>query len=357
MSTVAVTLNHQLNNFKLDIDFETPATGVTALFGHSGSGKTSILRAIAGLSRYSNSKVLFKNQTWQDHEKYLPAHHRSCGYVFQEASLFSHLSVNKNLLFGYNRIKAENRKIKPDTVIELLGLSKLMQRSTATLSGGERQRVAIGRALLTSPDLLLMDEPLSALDHAAKQSIYPYLETLHDELAIPSIYVSHDPNEVARLADTLVLIEQGKVIATGKAADLLSRLDLPLAKFEDATSIIEGTVYSHDNTYHLTTIASHGGSITVPRENLIIGKKIRIEIQARDVSLSRRSHSDTSISNILPVTVTDMQSINPSQMIIRLKLQDEQMLLSRITRKSAMAIGLHVNMELYAQVKSVALIH
>ncbi|MEN8130347.1 MAG: TOBE domain-containing protein [Pseudomonadota bacterium] len=201
-----------------------------------------------------------------------------------------------------------------------------------------------------------MDEPLSALDHEAKQAILPYLESLHDEYAIPSLYVSHDPNEVARLADQMVLLEQGKVVDMGSAADLMTRLDLPLAAYDDATSILEGSVSTHDLTYHLTWISMHGGQVAVSREDLPVGKRARVEILARDVSLSLKPHSDTSILNILPAKIVDTQDINRSQLIVRLQLQDGQHLLSRITRRSAMAIGLHEEMHLYAQVKSVALI-
>jgi molybdate transport system ATP-binding protein len=201
-----------------------------------------------------------------------------------------------------------------------------------------------------------MDEPLSALDHGAKQAILPYLECLHDEYAIPSLYVSHDPNEVARLANQMVLLDQGKVIAVDTAANLLTRLDQPLASYDQAASILEGSVSTHDHTYHLTWVAMHGGRVAVSREDLAVGKRARVEILARDVSLSLKVHSDTSIINILPVKVVDTQDISQSQLIVRLELLDGQHLLSRITRRSAMGMGLQEGMRLYAQVKSVALI-
>lgn len=357
MSVIQVSLRHRLGDFRLDVEFTTPAVGVTALFGHSGCGKTSILRAIAGLSRGAEGRVSVNGETWQAPGVFIPTHKRALGYVFQEPSLFPHLTVLHNLKYGWRQVPAAQRKIGFDNVVELLGIGSLLKRATHRLSGGEKQRVAIARALLTSPKLLLMDEPLSALDHAAKQVILPYLESLHDEFAIPSLYVSHDPYEVARLADKIVLLEQGKVTAYDDAANLLTRLDQPLSGHRDASSILEGSVSSHDLTYHLTWIGMHGGRVAVTREELLpVGKRARVEIQARDVSLSLKAHSDTTIINMLPARVQDTSEISPSQLIVRLELDDGQTLLSRITRRSAMAIGIQEGMRLYAQVKSVALI-
>jgi molybdate transport system ATP-binding protein len=355
MSGIEIGLQSRLGQFSLEVSFAAPASGVTALFGTSGSGKTSVLRAVAGLQRATGS-IRINDEVWQDERRFVPTHKRSLGYVFQEASLFPHLSVRRNLEYGWRRIPGEDRRLKLDDVVDLLGIVPLMQRATARLSGGERQRVAIARALLTSPKLLLMDEPLSALDHGAKQAILPYLEHLHDELAIPSLYVSHDPNEVARLADHMVLLEQGRVIAQGDAADLLTRLDLPPAGYDDASSLLEGHVSSHDHSYHLTWISMDCGRVAVSREDLPVGRHARVQVQARDVSLSIRAHADTSIINILPAKVIDTHDINPTQMIVRLELFDGQTLLSRITRRSAMGMGIHEGMHLYAQVKSVALL-
>ena len=356
MSVLEVQLQDTLGEFRLDVSFETPSNGVTALFGHSGSGKTSVLRAIAGLVRTSRGRITLNGDTWQDKDLFVPPHKRPIGYVFQEASLFPHLSVRRNLEYGWRLVPRQERKVDFDHVVELLGVGPLLKRASGRLSGGERQRVGIARALLTSPRLLLMDEPLSALDHAAKQAILPYLESLHDEYAIPSLYVSHDPNEVARLADQMILLDRGRVVATDSAANLLTRLDLPLARHDDAAAILEGSVSAHDHTYHLTWIAMDGGRVAVSREDLPVGKKARVEVLARDVSLALRSHCDTSIINILPATVIDTQDINQSQLIVRLELQDGQHLLSRITRRSAMALGLQEGMSIHAQVKSVALI-
>jgi molybdate transport system ATP-binding protein len=355
MSGVEISLQSRLGGFSLEVSFAAPASGVTALFGASGSGKTSVLRAVAGLQRATGS-IRINDEVWQDERRFVPTHKRSLGYVFQEASLFPHLSVRRNLEYGWRRIPGRERRLELDDVVELLGIAPLMQRAAARLSGGERQRVAIARALLTSPKLLLMDEPLSALDHGAKQAILPYLEHLHDELAIPSLYVSHDPNEVARLADHMILLEQGRVIAEGDAASLLTRLDLPPAGYDDASSLLEGHVSSHDHTYHLTWISMDCGRVAVSREDLPVGRHARVQVRARDVSLSIRAHADTSIINILPARVIDTHDINPTQTIVRLELLDGQTLLSRITRRSAMGMAIHEGMHLYAQVKSVALL-
>ena len=353
--TIEISLRHHQGDFTLAADFSAPAAGVTALFGRSGCGKTTVLRAVAGLLRADQGSVRIGEEVWQQAGHFVPVHHRPIGYVFQEASLFPHLSVRRNLEYGWRRVPKPQRRIEFDTVVELLGVSPLLQRASHRLSGGERQRVAIARALLTSPRLLLMDEPLSALDHTARQAILPYLESLHDELAIPSLYVSHDPNEVARLADHMVFMEHGKVTACGTAADLLTRLDLPMAGFNEAAAILEGKVSCHDHTYHLTWIGMDCGRVAVSREDLPVGHYARVQILARDVSLSLHAHCDTSILNVVPGTIVDTREISPSQVIVRLQLLDGQTLLSRITRRSAMSLGIHEGMAVYAQVKSVAL--
>jgi molybdate transport system ATP-binding protein len=356
MSGIEVRLENRLGDFDLDVQFSAPAQGVTALFGRSGSGKTSVLRAVAGLVQTQQGQVRINDEVWQDNSRFLPTHQRPIGYVFQEASLFPHLSVRRNLEYGLRRVPTTQRQIPFDDVVELLGISPLLQRATPRLSGGERQRVAIARALLTSPRLLLMDEPLSALDHAAKQTILPYLERLHDEFAIPSLYVSHDPNEVARLADHMVVLENGRVTAQGEAAPLLTRLDLPLSGYDDASALLEGFVSAHDDSYHLTWVSLQGNRVAVSREDLPVGRHARVQIQARDVSLSLHAHADTSILNILPARVIDTHDINPAQTLVRLGLEDGQTLLSRITRRSAVGLEIHEGMQLYAQVKAVALL-
>ncbi len=347
------TLSHP--NFSLDVKFQAPAMGVTALFGVSGSGKTTLLRCIAGLERAKGS-LQVNGETWQNDQIFLPTHQRPLGYVFQEASLFPHLSVRANLEYGYKRIKPAERKVPLDQVVSWLGLEHLIARGDpAQLSGGERQRVAIGRALLTSPRILLMDEPLSALDSASKQEILPYLERLHRELAIPVLYVSHAMEEVARLADHLVLLQQGKVIASGALHETLTRLDSPLAAFDDAGSVIEARVAQHDEPYHLTRLDFSGGSLWVGKVNQALGMPVRARILARDVSLATHAPQGSSITNILTARITELRDEGMDKVMVKLCVGDSHTLLSRITRRSRDHLQLVAGMVVFAQVKSVAL--
>ncbi len=357
MSGLCVACRLPLADFVLDADLTLPGRGVTALFGPSGSGKTTLLRCVAGLARAAG-RVQINGECWQDDARriFLPTHQRALGYVFQEASLFAHLSVRANLEFGLKRIPAAERKVGWDAALELLGIGHLLERGAQALSGGERQRVAIARALLTSPRLLLMDEPLAALDTKRKQEILPYLERLHDELAIPVLYVSHSPDEVARLADHLVLLEQGRVLASGPTRDLLTRLDLPLALDEDAAVRIDATVLSHDDAYHLTSLGFAGGHIQVTRKPLAVGAKAHIKIQARDVSIALAGDNRSSIVNRLPARILGFgNAAHPAQCLVRLEVGGAP-LLARITRLSRDQLGLVEGMSVVAQIKSVALL-
>jgi molybdate transport system ATP-binding protein len=345
--------------FTLDVDMQLPARGVTAFFGPSGSGKTSLLRCIAGLEPACTGRLLVKGIVWQDDKIFLPAHQRPIGYVFQEANLFAHLDVAGNLDFGMQRSKT---KIQADrgAIIDMLGINHLLGRDVRHLSGGERQRVAIARALLTSPQLLLMDEPLAALDRERKREILPYLERLRDELDIPILYVSHAHDEVVRLADHLLLLEQGHALASGPLAEISVRLDLPLAQDEDAGVVIDAIVSAHDHDYHLTRLDFPGGVIHVglrgrPHE-LPLGHKARVSIQARDVSIALSSATDSSIMNRLPATVVAFADArHPAHLLVRLDSGGIP-LLARITRRSRDQLGLTEGQEVWAQIKSVALL-
>ena len=357
MSGISARFGLALGEFRLDAGFEAPGRGVTALFGPSGSGKTTLLRCLAGLERASNGYLEVNGEIWQDDSKgiYLPTHRRPLGYVFQEASLFSHLNVRRNLEYGWKRIPTTQRRVGFDQAVELVGIGPLLDRDPARLSGGERQRVAIARALLVSPDLLLMDEPLAALDLASKKDILPYLERLHDELSIPVLYVSHSPDEVARLADYMVLMDNGKTVASGPLKELLARLDLPLAHGDEAGVVIDTVVGEHDDTYHLTRLDFAGGAISVARQPHALGHRMRLRIHARDVSLALNRHGDSSILNILPARVVEIVDENPAQVAVRLDAGGVP-LLARITRKSSTLLGLEPGMAVFAQVKSVALL-
>lgn len=356
---IEAQLHLNRDNFTLDSAFSTPARGITALFGPSGCGKTTLLRSIAGLEKETRGHFRIGDTVWQDDSTFLPTHQRALGYVFQEASLFAHLSVQQNLEYGFRRISAEQRRIPFEQAIDLLGLEPLLSRRPTQLSGGERQRVAIARALLTSPQLLLMDEPLAALDHPRKQEILPYFERLHAELEIPMLYVSHAPDEVARLADHLVLLDAGRVQASGPIAEMLTRIDLPLAHEHDAAAIIEATVNELNDEFHLAQLHFPGGSFFVPDQDLAVGTKVRLRIMARDVSLTLQRQSDTSILNILPCVVEELTEESAmqtrAQLLVRLNANGVP-LLARITRKSAHALALTPGTPVFAQIKAVSLL-
>jgi len=341
--------------FKLDVDLNIPSQGVSSLLGPSGCGKTTLLRAIAGLESSAKGFLKVDDVIWQNDKHFIPPHQRSLGYVFQEASLFSHLSVRGNLEYGLKRVPKAENKISMDKAIELLAISHLLERKTDQLSGGERQRVAIARALAASPKILLLDEPLAALDLAHKQDIMPYLESLHNELDIPVIYVSHSPDEVARLANHLILLEAGSVKATGAIGDMLTQLDLPLAHGADAEALIEAVVTEHDDEYDLTYMDFAGGRFTVARKELPVGQAVRVRVAARDVSLTLEHQSGTSILNIFPATIDEITSEGNTQVTVRLLVEGVP-LLSRITRKSAALLDLRPGKSVYAQAKSVALL-
>lgn len=340
---------------RLEVDLQIPGQGVTAVFGPSGCGKTTLLRAIAGLDRHPQASIRFGEEVWQGRDRFLPSHRRDLGYVFQEASLFAHLDVRRNLEYGYRRTPQGKRTIPLEQAISLLGLEDLLPRRPSTLSGGERQRVAIARALAMSPRILLMDEPLAALDAAAKQAILPYLEGLHRELAIPVVYVSHTLDEIARLADHLVLMEPGKVVADGAVMDLLTRLDLPLALDPEGAAILETTGAGFEERYHLTHLDFDGGQLVIPGKVLDLGATARVKLAARDVSLTLEHQASTSIQNIFPSVVREIQPVGDAQVVVCLQVGNTR-ILARITQKSAAELALQPGKAVFAQVKSVGLL-
>lgn len=357
---IEVRLQRSYGEFALDIDLQLPGRGVTALYGHSGSGKTTCLRCIAGLEQADNGFVKINGEVWQDSRKrlFVPPHKRALGYVFQEASLFQHLSVRANLEFGFKRIPRHQRRVHMDHAIELLGIEHLLDRHPQNLSGGERQRIGIARALLTSPRLLLMDEPLAALDSKRKNEILPYLERLHEELDIALLYVSHAQDEVARLADHVVLLSEGKALACGPIGETLARLDLPLALGDDAGVVISGTVSAYDAHYQLLSLALPGShlQVRVAHVPLAVGKPLRIKVQARDVSLSLQPEEHSSILNRLPVSVVQqVPADNSAHVLVRLDAGGTP-LLARITRFSRDQLQLHPGQTLWAQIKAVAVL-
>ena len=345
------------NNFNLDVDLTLPGRGVSALFGHSGSGKTTCLRAMAGLERARDGYFAIGNEVWQDEAKgrFIPPHQRAIGVVFQEASLFPHLSVRDNMSFGQKRAPATERRFVLPEIAELLGINHLLERSPNKLSGGERQRVAIARALLSAPQILLMDEPLAALDYKRKLEILPYLERLRSELSLPIIYVSHSPDEVARLADHLVLLDQGKVLASGRLNEVLSRIDLPAAFADDAGVVIEASVTAHEAD-ELTRLEFPGGHIFVSRRHEPLGTLLRCRIHARDVSLALVPQTLSSILNCVSAIVVELATTDtPGHLLVRLDVAGDP-LLARITKRSAERLDIRPGLALSAQIKAVALL-
>jgi molybdate transport system ATP-binding protein len=349
-----------IGKFALDAGFTAPAKGVTALFGPSGCGKTTVLRCIAGLLRI-NGVCEIDGEVWQDESgAFLPTHKRPLGYVFQEASLFQHLSVRRNLLFGAPRHDSGGTQggIVFDEVVDLLGITRLLDRSPRNLSGGERQRVAIGRALLSQPKLLLMDEPLSALDRATKNEILPFLERLRDRLNLPVVYITHDIAEVERLADQMVLMDKGHVIGAGPLEELQSDPSLPLAAARDAAVSLEGIVQASDEAYGLVTLKVRGGSLTAPAPPGPVGERRRIRVIASDVSLTREAPGPSSILNVLPARIVSMKPLDTNEVVVVVALGEDgsgARLLSRMMRKSWGELGFAEGMSVYAQVKAVAL--
>jgi len=342
--------------FGLEVDLALPSQGVTALFGPSGCGKTTLLRCMAGLTRAGRGQLVVQGDTWQDDTRFMPVHQRPLGYVFQEANLFAHLSVRRNLAYGQSRVPAAAQRVEWSRAIELLGIGHLLDRMPARLSGGERQRVAIARALLSSPRLLLMDEPLAALDLARKNEFLPYLERLHRELDIPVIYVSHAPDEVARLADHIVVMAEGRAVAAGPLTETLARLDLPIQLGEDASVVLDAVVAERDAAWHLTRVAFPGGSLWVRDGGQRQGQAVRVRILARDVSIALQRSTHTSIQNCLSAVVDEIaDDHHPALALIRLKVGDSPVL-ARLTRRSAVGLGLLAGLPVWVQIKAVALI-
>jgi molybdate transport system ATP-binding protein len=361
--SVAARFKLAYPGFTLDVDLDLPGRGVTALFGPSGCGKTTLLRCIAGLER-GEGRLEVNGETWQDGSSFIPTHRRSLGYVFQDARLFAHLTVRGNLHYGLRRAAsavpqgdtALHNFGRFDPVVTLLGLGPLLDRQPARLSGGEQQRVAIARALLTAPRLLLMDEPLASLDLARKQEILPYLERLRDELETPVLYVSHAADEVARLADHIVVMEGGRAVAQGPLGETLTRVDLPIRLGEEAGGVFEATITERDTEWHLSRVQFDGGELWVRDSGAALGSRVRLRILARDVSLAASPHEDISIMNMLPATVTGHAAEDhPALVLVQLRVGGTT-LLARLTRRSAQRLDLTPGREVWVQIKAVALI-
>ena len=357
MSGIHARLKLQRADFSLDVDLQLPGQGVTALFGHSGCGKTTILRTVAGLER-AEGLVQVNGETWQDSAagQWLPTYRRSLGYVFQEASLFAHMNVQRNMAYGLRRQPAGRRRVSLEQAVELLGLGALLHRMPHTLSGGERQRVAIARALAVSPRVLLMDEPLAALDPERKAEVLPYIDRLHRTLDIPVLYVSHSPDEVARLASHLVLLKRGRVVEHGPTAALMARTDLPFAHGDGAAALVEARVVAHDAGDQLLTVEFGGRRLhLVSTQARQPGDAVRLRVPARDVSIALERAQGSSILNLLPTRIDALADDGPGQVVVRLDAGGTA-LLARITRRSCSELALAEGQAVWAQVKGMALV-
>lgn len=343
--------------FVLDVDLTLPGKGIAAIFGHSGSGKSTFLRCIAGLERPQPGHLRVLGDDWQNERIFLPTHRRPLGYVFQEASLFPHLSAQGNLDYARKRADAHvGAGFTQERVVELLGIGNRLRQMPHELSGGERQRVAIARALLIQPRLLLMDEPMASLDDSRKAEILPYLERLRDELEIPVLYVSHSVAEVTRLAHHLVVLEDGKVKTHGPLAEVLAEVNPPLLLGEEAGVVLEAEVVARDAHWHLVLVRFAGGELWVRDEGDAEGKPVRVRILARDISLSLHEQQDSSIANRLPGEVVELAvDSHPATCLVQLRI-GASMLLARVTRRSADQLALAPGRRVWVQIKSVALV-
>jgi molybdate transport system ATP-binding protein len=339
--TLCVKLHHQFPSFDLDVRFDAPS-GITGLFARSGAGKTSVIRAVAGLLRPDNGRIVLGDRVLFGDGVNVPPHLRRIGYVFQEPRLFPHLTVRQNLTYG--------GRVNFDQVVDMLGIGALLNRRPAGLSGGEAQRVALGRALMSGAEMLLLDEPLAALDAPRKAEILPYLETLRDHALIPMLYVSHSVDEVARLASTIVVMDAGRVIRSGPARDVLSDISATtIFGKREAGAILSGTITAHESD-GLTRVETLLGPIFIPHQGKI-GARILIRIHAQDVMLSRTRPKDISALNILPVTVIDIQPEGDGNVMVQLGAEK---LLARITARSCAALRLTAGSDCFAILKSVA---
>jgi molybdate transport system ATP-binding protein len=352
---IEVDVAQQMGRFRLEVAFRAEAP-IVGLFGRSGSGKTSLVNTFAGIARPERGRIVVNETTLFDSERGidLPPERRRLGYVFQDDLLFPHLDVESNLLYGFRRAPDTERVIEPRHVIELLGLGPLLRRLPHALSGGEKQRVAIGRALLAQPRLLLMDEPLASLDMPRRDEVLRYIELLRDDLSIPIVYVSHSVAEITRLADTVVLLSDGKAIAVGDVEDVMSRGDLrPQTGRYEAGAVLDTTVAAHDTEYELTTLRFAGGELVVPSVEGLVGERVRVRIRARDVSLALVRPEQLSIVNVLDASVVALSDEEGPIVDVQFKV-GEASLLVRITRRSRDQMRLAAGQRVYALVKAVS---
>ena len=335
-----------------------PGSGISVLFGPSGSGKTTLLRCFAGLQKPKNGFLKINGKVWQNsqHHIFLPTHKRPLGYVFQEANLFPHLTVAGNLQFGLRRLSNATKALDLLHILDVLGISHLLQRFPEHLSGGERQRVAIARALTLNPEVLLMDEPLASLDFKRKQEIIPFISQLQRELHIPVLYVTHSPQEVSQLADFVLVLENGGVHTSGSAAETQNHLDGTQAQDKEAATVWQAEIIAHETNFQLTSVSFPGGKLDIPMITAKIGTLIRLQIFARDVSIALEAPKASSILNILPAIITGLSANPAAQTAVRLQV-GTQSLLAHISRKSATLLDLKLDMAVFVQIKGTSILN
>lgn len=354
--SIDIHVQLDLGDFQLDANFETDGTGVTAIYGPSGCGKTTLLRAIAGLQKIDQGSIKVAGEIWHDQGIRLPVHRRRVGYIFQQPSLFLHLNVQQNLEYGQNRSVENSSHIVFQEIVELLDIGELLPRRVQNLSGGEQQRVAIGRALLANPKLLLMDEPLASLDAARKKEILPYLDRLHKNLAMPIFYVSHSLDEVARLADQLVLMQKGRVLACGPLMQVLQESRLLDDSSGEAFTLLEGEVVGQRSEHHLTEVQTGELLIRMPYMDVELGQKVRLRLSAKDISLNLERAQASSILNIFETQVVSIEDgDHASQKLVRLR-SDQTKLVARISSLSCEKLKLEEGTKVFAQIRAASLV-
>lgn len=353
---INIRLLQQRVNFRLDVDVDLAAQGITGLFGPSGAGKTSLLRCVAGLEAADRGRVSIGDALLEDSDQKLsvPSEKRRIGYVFQEPRLFPHLSIEANLRFGLRRSQRGMPAQSFERIVDMLGLESLLARATAGLSGGEAQRVAIGRALLSAPELLLMDEPLASLDETRKNDVLPYLDRLHQDAGVPIIYVSHNIDEICQLCDQLAVMSDGVVVAHGDLQSVLLQTELPVLGGNEAGAVLRATVTAIDAENELTAISAAGHELWVPGRDLRVGSTVSLRVRANDVSLCLDRPERTSILNVLPARIEQLQDEPDGTVLLRMLIGAE-CILARITKKSRAQLSLQVGTQVYAQVKSIAI--
>lgn len=341
-------------SFRLDVDARLPLTGITGIFGPSGAGKTTLLRCIAGLEQDATGTLVVQGEVWQDPDTCRPVHEREVGYVFQEPRLFSHLSVRRNLEYALKRARSGNGE-DLGRVVSLLDLGPLLHRMPANLSGGEAQRVAIGRALLRSPKIILMDEPVAALDAERRSDVLPFIQTLQQSLGVPILFVSHNIDEICSLCDQLLVIDEGCSLAHGPLQEVLMRTDLPVLRGEEAGSVLDAMTVAYDTRYGLTEVSVSAGTLWVPGR-YDLSSSLRLRLRANDISLCRDTPRQTSILNTLPAVIRKIQDESDYSVLIHLDVADDR-LLARITRRSAAELALASGDKITLQIKSVSVRH